>query len=176
MKKIMLLLTLSVFTLNVLQAQNFVSYEVNGVPYSAEGDQLQSFIANRKGSNDKNLCRYLTLSVSGIYGIKYTAEIFINYDSTKPLKADTFKLSDGIAFLKKRPTASLKMVNKVGDDYNFYESENGSKGRIIITKVDGDIIEGIFEGELVPQYPLDPKKKLKVTNGKFKIEASLLEY
>jgi hypothetical protein len=176
MKKILLFLAISFITTITTQAQYFVEYDVNGVHYSAIGDQLQSFVANRKGSNDKNLCRYLTLSVSGIYDIKYTVEFNINYDSTKVLQVDTFKLSDDIAFLKRRPTASLKIINRDGENYKFYSSENGSKGRIIITKVDGDIIEGTFEGELIPQYPLDPKKKLIVTNGKFQIEASMLEY
>jgi hypothetical protein len=152
----------------------FVSYEVNGKPYSANSDQFISYIAYRTNLEDQRVCKYLSFSISGIYGIAYTAEVSINFDTTKALKIELFKLYNEIEHLEKLPTATLKMVRRLGEDYEFYSSENNDSGNITITKVDGDWIEGTFEGNITPQYPLKPEVKLKVTKGKFRVKAELM--
>lgn len=172
-----LFLTIALFVMTSikLNAQNFMSYKVNGVLYEVSEEQFISYgTFSTNLQDEKPLRKTFSASVSGIYGIEYQADFQIYLDTNAVPKVDTFKLDNGIAYLKRKHIASLGMTRKVKDDYQFYKSESNTKGNITITKVDGDIIEGTFEGALVPQYPLAKTPLLMVTEGKFRISVEMM--
>lgn len=175
MKKITMLcfcLFVCLVSNTALQAQSFIEYKVNGVEYKASEDQLLSYTAYRTDDNDKNKNKYAMISISGIYGILYRVEISLDFKLDKSIEATTYKVGEPMQFMKVLPIGSLKVIKNVGEDYEFYESGNATKGKIVITKVEGDWIEGTFDGELIPQYPLKSKVLMKVTDGKFRVPIS----
>jgi hypothetical protein len=160
-------------------AQAFIEYSVNGVPYKADADQ---FIAYQTFSADYNVegkkaAKSFSASVSGTHGLLYTIDIQVNIDTLKNFEPDSFKLGESTQFLKKVPCGYIKAIKYVGgkEKYAFYETEAKAKGKIVITKVEGDWIEGTFEAELIPQYPIKIKTPLKITKGKFRFEANMQE-
>jgi hypothetical protein len=177
MKKLLLIIAICIAGLlnaTNINAQAFISYDVNGKPFNITEDQFISFAAYRT-SDEKNVCKYLTATVSGTHGIEYTIDIDLNIALNAMPTVGSYKLAENISFLKKVPLGYLKLVKREGEDYKFYETEKNAKGNITITKVDGDWIEGTFEGEVIPQYPIKNKNPLKITNGKFKYQVTQQE-
>lgn len=175
MKKITILcvcLLVCLFSSTALQAQSFIEYKVNGVEYKASEDQLLSYTAYRTDDHDKKVNKYVTINISGIYGILYRIELTIDVKLNKMIEPITYKVGESMQFMKVLPIGVLKVIKNVGEDYEFYESGNATKGKIVITKVEGDWIEGTFDGELIPQYPLKSKVLMKVTDGKFRVPIS----
>lgn len=165
-------LLFTIMSSGTLMAQAFIEYKVNGVEYKASEDQLLSFTAYRKDDNDKKKNKYVAISVSGIYNILYRVEISLDVKLDKKIEPITYKVGESMQFMKVLPIGALKVIKNVGDDYEFYESGNATKGKIVITKVEGDWMEGTFDGELIPQYPLKSKVLMKVTDGKFRVPIS----
>ena len=165
-------LLFTIMSSGTLMAQAFIEYKVNGVEYKGSEDQLLSFTAYRKDDNDKKKNKYVAISVSGIYNILYRVEISLDVKLDKKIEPITYKVGESMQFMKVLPIGALKVIKNVGDDYEFYESGNTTKGKIVITKVEGDWMEGTFDGELIPQYPLKSKVLMKVTDGKFRVPIS----
>lgn len=161
-------------------AQKFIEYKVNGVAYKAVDDQFISFITKRtttkEDDTEQTICKYFTASISGIYNFLYTLEFEVNVDTNYKVKNDVFKLGESIEFYEKLPIAHINLIkHPTSDTYEFYSSEKGTKGNVTITKVDGDWIEGTFEGDMIPQYPLTSKVPVKVTEGKFRFPIEILD-
>jgi hypothetical protein len=171
---IIALTILGFFKVTNTNAQAFISYNVNGKPFNITEDQFISFAAYRT-SEEKNVCKYLTATVSGTHGIEYTIDIDLNIALNAMPTVGTYKLAENISFLKKVPLGYLKLVKRLGSDYQFFETEKNAKGNITITAVEGDWIEGTFEGEVIPQYPIKNKTPLKITGGKFKYQVTQQE-
>jgi hypothetical protein len=162
------------FTFSNTNAQAFISYEVNGKPMSLAEGEFISFTSYRTSSSTgKNVCKYLTATVMGSPNVEYEINIDLNIALNAVPTVGTYKLGEDISFLKKVPLGFLKLLKKKGEDYMFYATEKNAKGSITITSVDGDWIEGTFEGEVIPQYPIKNKTPLKITKGKFKYQVTL---
>jgi hypothetical protein len=182
MKKFSTLLAIVICTFISAQSfaqEAFMEYSVNGVAYKANADQ---FIAYQTFSDDYNVegkkaAKSVSASVSGIYGLLYTIDIQVNIDTSKNFEPDSFSLGESTLFLKKVPCGYVKAVKRIGKEekLEFYETEAKAKGKIVITKVDDNWIEGTFEAELIPQYPIKIKTPLKITKGKFRFEANMQE-
>jgi hypothetical protein len=163
-------LAISIFCSTNVNAQSFISYEVNGKSMSLADGAFMSFTAYRTGtSTGKNLCKYLTATVMSSANVEYEININLNIALSKMPTVGTYPLGEDIAFIKKVPIGYLKLVKKIGEEYLFYATQKNAKGSITITNVDGDWIEGTFEGEVIPQYPIKNKTPLKITNGKLSI-------
>jgi hypothetical protein len=180
MRKIFLLVSIfaACFSTTISNAQEaFMQYTINGIEYKANADQMIAYQSFNQDYNveGKNASKTFSASVSGIYGHTFTAQIDVNIDTLKNFEPDSFKLGEATLFLKKVPCAYIKMVKRFpnSEKLEFYETEEKAKGKIVITKVDGNWIEGTFEGELIPQYPIKVKTPLKVTKGSFRIEANM---
>jgi hypothetical protein len=177
MKQLLLILALAIaatFTFTNANAQSFISYEVNGKAMNLTEGEFISFTAYRTSSTTgKNVCKYLTATVMGSPNVEYEINVDLNIALNTVPTVGTYKLGEDISFLKKVPLGYLKLIKKKGEDYMFFETQKNAKGSITITSVDGDWIEGTFEGEVIPQYPIKNKTPLKITNGKFKYQVTL---
>jgi hypothetical protein len=157
------------------QDQLFIQYTIEGVEYRAENDQFLSFGTYQRDDKEKKFSREYVASVNGTADLLYDVTLDINIPLAKKIEVGPLKVGGFLTFKKTLPIVSIKLSKEVKGEYDFYESELGCKSSFVITKYENEIIEGTFECELTPQYPLKHNPKLKLTKGSFRIDVSSVQ-
>lgn len=176
MKKSVLLTVMMVCGLCLIPFQfsaqaGYVSYKVDGVQYKLPEKDIVTFSTSSTDSSDetKKLSKYINLSVMDLETVKYAIELSLHIDLKKKFEPGQVSLSEDIAYYNVLPIGYLGLTRKYdGSKYEWYSTQEGAVGNITITKISGKYIEGTFEGEIMPQYPLTSKVPLKITEGKFR--------
>lgn len=73
------------------------------------------------------------------------------------------------------PAVNVTLTKVVGEDYNFFGSEEGNAGNFEITKVAAGWVEGKFELNMPRRIGIDDGEVMHITNGsfRFKIEKEM---
>ncbi len=73
------------------------------------------------------------------------------------------------------PAVNVTLTKVVGEDYNFFGSEEGNAGHFEITKVAAGWVEGTFELNMPRRIGIDDGEVMHITNGsfRFKIEKEM---